>query len=266
MIGVAFYPASSNDTGAPIGNTGSPADNHTCARSGCHPGTATALSDLITSDVPISGYVPGTTYNITASVSDPSINKFGFQISPQSVSGTLLGTLVITDAANTKFAIPGTKYVTHTLSGTAATNHAKTWTFGWTAPAAGTGDVTFYGAFNFSNSNGQTSGDIIHTSTLTIPEAVASGIAGTENTASLNIYPNPAVNQIGIQYYLAQSQHVRLSLMDLSGKQVTVLIDQQQQSGTYTESFPLGNQIPAGVYIVRLEAGDQVFAKKIVKN
>lgn len=265
VVSGAFYPAASNDTGAPIGNTGSPADNHTCARSGCHPGTATFIADLITSDVPLTGYVPGTTYTITASVSDPAINKFGFQISPQSVSGTQLGTLSITDVTNTKFAVPGTKYVTHTLTGTTATNHTCTWSFGWTAPAVGTGDVTFYGAFNFSNSNGQTTGDVIHTSTLTVPEAVTAGVGEPASVAALNVYPNPVTDYVRIGYYLQQSQSVRISLFDLSGKEVALLMNQEQQSGVNSQSFSINNSISAGIYILRLETGGQYYTRKIVK-
>ena len=93
IISGSYNTASSNATGAPSGNTGSPADAHTCARSGCHPGTATNINSIITSDVPPTGYIHGTTYTITATVSDPNLVKFGFEISPQSISGTLLGTL-----------------------------------------------------------------------------------------------------------------------------------------------------------------------------
>lgn len=260
-------PANSNDTGAPSGNTGSPFDNHTCARFGCHPGTATAISNAITSDVPITGYVPGSTYVITASVADPNLVKFGFEISPQTVSGSLLGTITLTDLVHTKFTGTGNKYVTHTLTGTSAPSHSATWSFNWTAPTAGTGNVTFYGAFNFSNNNGQTSGDVIHTSTLVIPEGIAAGIAGNEAKYELNVYPNPLVgNNLGVNYYLSQPSHVRITLIDLAGKKVSQLEDQFEQAGSYQKLFTVDNTMSPGIYILRLEAGDQVFARKVVRE
>src|ERR1700741_768120 len=79
--------AHSSSGGAPAGKTGSPGDGGNCT--GCHTGTATTQTSLITSDIPVSGYVPGTTYTITASVSKTGINKFGFEISPQNTSGQL---------------------------------------------------------------------------------------------------------------------------------------------------------------------------------
>ena len=124
-------------SGAPAGYTGSPGDGHTCTS--CHGGSASAVTGFLTTDVPASGYVPGTTYTITVSFSG-SGGK-GFEVSPQDASGTLLGTLI----AGTGSKLVGSgKYCTHNAK---KTSSPATWTFTWTAPAAGTGDVTFYGAF-----------------------------------------------------------------------------------------------------------------------
>ena len=57
-------PAHSNAGGAPIGKTGSPGDGSNCT--GCHSGVATTSAGLITSNVPVTGYIPGNTYTITA--------------------------------------------------------------------------------------------------------------------------------------------------------------------------------------------------------
>jgi hypothetical protein len=172
MLGMIFQyqPATSRAAGAPAGNTNSPADNSNCTS--CHGGTAaSALTGIITSNVPPAGYTAGTVYTITASVGDSSLSRFGFQISPQNNAGTLLGGLTITNATQTQ--IVSTKYVTHKSAGTTTTpNHSKSWSFNWTAPAAGTGSVTFYGSFLYTNSSNSSSGDVTRTSTLVIPEAV----------------------------------------------------------------------------------------------
>src|SRR5947207_15164564 len=78
--------AYSNKAGAIAGVTGSPHDAKTCSNPNdinCHGGTATPLANLITSNVPITGYIPGDTFTITATVSDPNLIRFGFEISPQ---------------------------------------------------------------------------------------------------------------------------------------------------------------------------------------
>src|SRR3954468_3464763 len=87
-VSVSEYlsPALGNGTGAPASRTGSPFDAGNCTF--CHTGSAaTTLPGLITSTVPASGYIPGTTYTITATISVTGINKYGFEISPQSATG-----------------------------------------------------------------------------------------------------------------------------------------------------------------------------------
>ncbi|MBK9730161.1 MAG: T9SS type A sorting domain-containing protein [Chitinophagaceae bacterium] len=264
IIGSSLNTATSNGSGAPSGNTGSPSDNKTCAQNNCHPGTATAIFDVITSNVPLEGYEPGSTYTITATVTDPSLVKFGFEISPQSSTGTILGTMALIDANKTKFTTTSNKYITHKSGGTSFPGHTATWSFSWTAPIAGTGAVTFYGAFNFSNNNNNTSGDVIHTSTLTIPESFGVGIDETGDLAAFNIYPNPAANEVHLTYSLDQPQQVVVSLFSLSGKMIGVLQNESQASGIYHPSFPMEGYAK-GVYILELQAGEKSVSRKIIK-
>lgn len=150
----AFYPG-----GAPAGVTGSPGDGADC--SSCHGTAATTTAGWITSNIPAEGYTPGQTYQITATNNMAGSGKYGFEVSPQNSSGTLLGTL--TAGTNSKLVGSG-KYVTQSSS----SNTLKIWTFSWTAPTAGTGNVTFYGAFA-RNYSGLTT-----LSTLMVTEQVAS--------------------------------------------------------------------------------------------
>lgn len=129
----AFYP-----TGAPAGVTGSPGDGSNC--SSCHGTAATTTTGWITSNIPVAGYTPGQSYQITATNNMTGSGQYGFEVSPQNNAGTLLGTL--TAGTNSKLVGSG-KYVTHSSS----SSTIKSWTFSWVAPAAGTGIVTFYGAF-----------------------------------------------------------------------------------------------------------------------
>lgn len=159
-----FNTAISNPDGAPAGKTGSPGDGGaTCQASGCHTGAPTTVANIITSNVPVTGYVPATTYTITVTVT--GTGKKGFQVSPQNTAGTLLGTLT----AGTGNKIVGTKYVTHMSAKNTAT---AVWTFQWKAPAAGTGAVTFYGAFAITQNS-------IKKSTLVLQEDVPLSVAPT---------------------------------------------------------------------------------------
>lgn len=176
LISLFSQNAFTSSGGAPAGLTGSPGDGGlTCNFSGCHTGMATTpIAGWITSNVPATGYVPGQTYTITATATQAGCVRFGFQISPQSVSGTYLGTLVVTNSTTTQ--IVGTKYIEQKAAGTTGSTGFHTWTFDWIAPATGIGTVTFYGSFNCSNNNNGSSGDHIYTSTLDIPQCAASTV------------------------------------------------------------------------------------------
>ena len=129
-----------HSNGAPAGYTGSPFDGKNCTN--CHGGSATTQGGIITSNVPSQGYTGGSSYTITVSLSG-SGNK-GFEVSPQDPSGNLMGTL--TAGSGNKLVGSG-KYCTHS---SAVGGSSATWNFTWTAPTAGTGPITFYGAFTIT--------------------------------------------------------------------------------------------------------------------
>ena len=167
LVGLSNTIISSPD-GAPSGYANDKASNYkTCASSGCHSGTA-VLADTsiakIMSNIPSTGYVPGTTYTFTASVNKPSNVRFGFQASPQDSVGNYKGTMIVTNTSKTK--ITGTKYITHTQSG----NSSSSWSWNWIAPALGSGQVKISGALMAANNNGSTSGDSIYKVTVAINE------------------------------------------------------------------------------------------------
>lgn len=248
--------------GAPAGYTGSPSDARTCTN--CHSGVAaTAQSEWITSDIPVDGYIPNTTYTITATANGVGHTKFGFQVSPQNASGTLLGTLAST-SSETQL-VGSDKYITHKSSGTSGID-SKAWTFDWTAPSAGTGSVAFYGAFNVSNANGSTSGDTIYNSSLLVEENTGIGISDNNFIEySVSIYPNPISDQLYIQYSLLKPANVEIKLFDLQGKLCKTLLSEIKSASNYTSSFNINqNQIAKGVYLIETTIGHTSNTQKII--
>jgi len=165
--------AHGNTNGAIAGVTGSPSDAATCAQTNCHNTTATAQAGWITSNIPGTGYVPGTTYTITATATQAALVRYGFEISPQNAGGFLVGTMI---AGTGTQLIAGGKYITHTNAGSTGTTSSHTWTFTWIAPPSGSGALTFYGAFNCSNNDTHATGDLIYTSNLAVSESVPAGV------------------------------------------------------------------------------------------
>lgn len=260
LIDLRLNTASTNPSGAPVAVTGSPADGVTCAKSGCHTGgpVITDHQTLMTSNVPAEGYTPGTTYTITVTSTKTGISKFGFEVSPQSITGTQLGTLI---AGTGSHLVGGSKYITHSSTGTSGSG-TKTWSFQWTAPVAGTGDVTFYGAFMFANNNGNDSGDAVKTDNYTVTENLSSGIADILQR-ELSVFPVPATDRLSI-FSQSNAEQISVSLIDMSGR---TLFDRTVANvdGTAVIDLSAGNAIP-GIYVLRVKAIDtNAIAKLIIR-
>lgn len=164
-----------NPSQPPSGYTGAPGEN-TCATSGCHSGSAIATSDIAFNTVPTgsltNGYTPGQLYNLTVNVNSlisPSTTqpRDGFQITALDANNDSAGTFTITNVNSTSL----TTFFDRQYVGHKTANSTSAWTFRWTAPAAGTGPVTFYITANRSNNDNGTSGDFIYRQSFTFQEA-----------------------------------------------------------------------------------------------
>ncbi len=155
--------ANSHASGSGIsGLSGSPADGGNCTS--CHGSRVQVTpSHWFTSNIPVSGYVPGTTYTITckaASTASGHTSNFGFEASPQNTSGAVVGSLAnIATSGTGSTQITSSKWVTHTGSSYTGTDSTK-WSFKWTAPNPGVGAVNFYGSFNCGSGDNQSSAQI----------------------------------------------------------------------------------------------------------
>jgi hypothetical protein len=81
----------------------------------------------------------------------------------------------------------------------------------------------------------------------------------------LSVFPNPVIGESTIKYYLSQDCTVRMEIIDLTGRVVYSLLNGDQSSGEFT--IPLSNtdaKLPAGVYFIRLMAGEEKTLRKIV--
>lgn len=268
MFSATYQTGHGNPNGAPSGAAGAPNDGGmpagTCAKSGCHNGTPIAQDGMITSDIPVTGYVPGQTYTITATITAQNKVRFGFQISPQSSTGTKLGTIVVTNTTQTQTVGAG-KYITHKQAGTSGTG-TRTWTFNWTAPAAGTGNVTFYGSLMAANNNGGDSGDQVYNSTLTVTESTGNG---TEDIGAkkfiASIYPNPTNGNFTVAVYNAKTPIVT-KVFTADGRLVYSNVYQNTGNGTQILPIATAGLLTVGLYFVSIETdGIQKVEKLVVQ-
>lgn len=263
ILSIAFTEkAHSNGSGAPAGRTGSPGDGGQTCRT-CHSGTAPVNTPgIISSDIPVDGYVPGTTYNLTVNFSHATFNKFGFEISPQNTTGQLKGTLVLTEPTRTQL-ISSSKYITHKTAGNAGTANSITWTFKWIAPPAGTGSLTFYGAFLAANASNSSAGDAVFVSTLPVNENTGSvSLESPDAVDAINVFPIPCNQYLFLKLPSTLSGKSEISIFNTSG----ALVGEYEIDPAKSIASVDLSQLATGIYVVEINSGDQIIRKKIIKE
>jgi hypothetical protein len=252
FLAFALLSAITNGNQAPYGNTGSPGDGSNCTT--CHSGMAQNDNNIST-NIPASGYVPGTTYTITITATKANINKYGFQLTAENSTNSKTGTFVITDAQQTKLI---QDEVTHTGLGTSASGNTKTWNVDWTAPATGTGAVTFYSAVNAANGDNGTGGDQILLSSLAIQEDLNTSISQAYREKQIKVFPSTADEYLNIQ-----SQDILLSvrIFSLDGRKVFEAVQvNQTQLKVDVSAFE------SGVYVIHLSTKDFKVNRKFIRR
>jgi hypothetical protein len=65
-----------------------------------------------------------------------------------------------------------------------------------------------------------------------------------------------------IKYELPKTSHVTLSVYDILGREVSVLVNDRREAGVHEVKFD-GSNLASGVYFYRIQAGDFVQAKRL---
>lgn len=76
-------------------------------------------------------------------------------------------------------------------------------------------------------------------------------------------YPNPFNPVTNIVYTLPIAQKVLLKIYDVLGREIKILVNEEQSAGTYNISFDARN-LSSGIYFYRLEAGSYVQVHKML--
>ncbi len=82
-------------------------------------------------------------------------------------------------------------------------------------------------------------------------------------TELMQNYPNPFNPSTKISYSIANSSKVSLNIYEISGKEVTTLVDGIQNAG-YFEIVFIAVNLPAGIYFYRLISDDLSFTKRMM--
>jgi hypothetical protein len=76
-------------------------------------------------------------------------------------------------------------------------------------------------------------------------------------------YPNPFNPTTTFKFGIMEKVNVKLSVLNLLGEEIAVLINEEKEAGNYTMVFN-GVDLPSGVYYYQLKAGNFVDTKKML--
>ena len=102
----------------------------------------------------------------------------------------------------------------------------------------------------------------------TIPsyETLVTGIDETtaQNSVSFNVFPNPINSNPCIELYLEKETLVQISILDIHGRLVTNIHQQEFHSGKNQMTLN-ADKLSPGIYFCQLQIGNEVITKKMVK-
>lgn len=110
-------------------------------------------------------------------------------------------------------------------------------------------------------------GCIINGDTLGTITSIDENMISVNSFALFQNYPNPFNPITTIEYKLSESGNVKLIIYSLLGEEIAVLVNEFQAAGIHSIKFDASSAVgdlPSGIYIYRLSAGENYTAKKML--
>ena len=258
---------------------------------GCHGNSTSATAainvalELDSAGVPTTQYVGGGLYTVKITGTNNStfnLPKYGFQI------GCIQGATAVTTPTNrgtwttplptgTHIANPQAgNFVVRVVenasalsptTGTGATGTIYSKTFTWTAPAAGTGTISFWAALNaVNNDDTNTTADKWNKIHIVITElTVPAGIDDPNHLgSSISVYPNPVSDHLNINYKIDRRGMTDIKLFDVNGRMAALLSSESKSPGDYEDHLTLPFILPDGIYFLEISTETNKQVKRIL--
>jgi FG-GAP repeat/FlgD Ig-like domain/FG-GAP-like repeat len=104
--------------------------------------------------------------------------------------------------------------------------------------------------------------------TAPLPTAVAASPSPGASALFASVSPNPFGGATKVAYTLPEQGHVRLAAYDVTGRRVATIAEGARERGSHIAQWDgrnaRGENLPAGHYLLRLEFGGRVEARKVV--
>lgn len=104
---------------------------------------------------------------------------------------------------------------------------------------------------------------IFHTTTGGLTSIGHHGNSEIRDFELFQNYPNPFNPQTRIEFRLSRKTEVRVSVFDILGREVDVLVDSELPAGIHTTLFE-GSMFPGGIYYCRMTTGQESQSKTMI--
>jgi len=152
-----------------------------------------------------------------------------------------------------------TGWIVRTSSILHTTDAGNTWVEQYSGTTAGLNSVCFIEDDGWIAGE---NGTILHTEN--------GGVVGVESvkcqvsSLKLQCFPNPTDGIMDIRYRIPVGNNLTLSIYDMRGKKIEELVSKEQSPGDYQVRFD-ASELPAGIYLIRLQIGSKTIVEKIIK-
>ena len=94
---------------------------------------------------------------------------------------------------------------------------------------------------------------------------VSTGLTENSGVNSFKAYPNPFVDKLHFEFYLANAGQVQLRLMDVTGRTIAILENANYEPGNYNiERHISGELTQKGLYLLEFRYGNKVVCKQVI--
>lgn len=132
---------------------------------------------------------------------------------------------------------------------------------GYTGDATWSGEILEFNIFNKALSSDEI---LFLYNKGSVPTSVDGGMSMHPKEFSLlQNFPNPFNPETKISFDLPKESQVKIKVYDMLGREIATLLDEIKPAGRHFVQFD-GAKFSNGVYVYRMDAGNQVFSKKMI--
>jgi PKD repeat protein len=108
-------------------------------------------------------------------------------------------------------------------------------------------------------------GNNIYLDDIMIYDPATVNVNDIERNTGFTVFPNPSDDKVNVSFSLPTSSEIKLSLMNVLGKEINLITDKNVQPGQHNLIIDKTKlNLPAGIYFVTLSVGGVVTTKKLI--